>query len=379
MLLGGRRREMKTNKIKKILVIGLILLFAGASVIPSINAKNIKESKLNQIDKDQVEPLFEGQSYFILLSDYADGAGQENKWAVQMRFDSGSMIVESEFDTVSLPITLDKWSEILVEIDLDADWMEIYFDGDFLLEKAWTSTPNNDGSGELNIAAVDLFANGATSVFYDDMSLEEIGGSVVWSENFDSYTNGQDLHGVGGWKGWDNDPTWTAYVSNAQSRSPENSVDIKGNADLVHEYDGYTSGQYLYTAWIYLPADVGEPPEAPTIDGPMSGDPGTSYDYKFNAVDPDGDDVKYFVDWGDDTSDVTDLNPSGTDVTVSHTWAASGKYTITAYAEDSNGNIGPSSTFQVTMPKEKTVFYLFQRILERFPNAFLVLKQLLGL
>jgi hypothetical protein len=370
---------MKTNKIKKILVIGLILLFAGASVIPSINAKNIKESKLNQIDKNQVEPLFEGTSYFILLSDYADGAGQENKWAVQLRFDSGLMIVECEYDTISLPITLDKWSEIRVEIDLDTDWMEIYYDGEFLHEKAWTATPNNDGSGELNIAAVDLFANGATSVFYDDMTLEEIGGSVVWSENFDSYSNGQDIHGVGGWKGWDNDPTWTAYVSNAQSRSPENSIDIKANADLIHEYDGYTSGQYLYTAWIYLPASVGEPPEAPTIDGPMSGDPGTSYDYKFNAVDPDGDDVKYFVDWGDDTSDVTDLNPSGTDVTVSHTWAASGKYTITAYAEDSNGNIGPSSTFQVTMPKEKTVSYLYQRILERFPNAFLVLRQLLGL
>jgi len=370
---------MKTKNIGKILVIGLIILFVGASVIPSINAINIKESKLNFNDKNQVVPLFEGSSYFILLSDYTDGAGQENKWAVQMRFDSGLMIVESEFDAISLPITLDKWSEIRVEIDLDGDWMEIYYDGDFLIEKEWTAGPNNQMDGELNIAAVDLFAYGASSVYYDDLSLEELGGSVVWSENFDSYTNGQDLHGVGGWKGWDNDPFWTAYVSNVQSRSPENSVDIKGNADLVHEYSGYTTGQYIYTAWIYLPSTVGEPPEAPTIDGPISGDPGTSYDYKFNAVDPDGDDVKYYIDWGDDTSDVTDLNPSGTDVTVSHTWSASGKYTITAYAEDSNGNSGPSSTFQVTMPKEKTVSYLFQRILERFPNAFLVLRQLLGL
>ena len=120
------------------------------------------------------------------------------------------------------------------------------------------------------------------------------------------------------------------------------------------------------------------PPGAPDIDGPISGDPGTSYDYKFNSVDPDGDNVKYYIDWGDGNTDETDFNPSGTDVTVSHTWSASGKYTITAYAEDSTGKTSSTSTLQVTMPKEKNV-YLLHRLFERFPNAFLVLRQLLDL
>jgi hypothetical protein len=119
------------------------------------------------------------------------------------------------------------------------------------------------------------------------------------------------------------------------------------------------------------------PPGAPDIDGPMSGDPGTSYDYKFNSIDPDGDTVKYYIDWGDGNTDETGFNPSGTDVTVSHTWAASGKYTITAYAEDSTGKTSSTSTFQVTMPKEKTIFYLLQKIINWFPNAFLVLRQLI--
>jgi hypothetical protein len=126
-------------------------------------------------------------------------------------------------------------------------------------------------------------------------------------------------------------------------------------------------------------SEPSNPPGAPDIDGPMSGNPGTSYDYKFNSVDLDGDTVKYYIDWGDGNTDETGFNPSGNDVTVSHTWAASGKYTITAYAEDSTGKTSSTSTFQVTMPKEKMVFYLFQRILERFPDAFLVLRQLLGL
>jgi len=121
------------------------------------------------------------------------------------------------------------------------------------------------------------------------------------------------------------------------------------------------------------------PPNAPDIDGPISGDPGTSYDYRFNSVDLDGDNVKYYIDWDDGNTDETGFNPSGTDVTVPHTWTSSGKYTITAYAEDSTGKTSTASTFQVTMPRDKTVSFLLQRLLERFPNTFPVLRLLIGL
>jgi hypothetical protein len=122
-----------------------------------------------------------------------------------------------------------------------------------------------------------------------------------------------------------------------------------------------------------------QPPGAPTIDGPVSGEPGTSYEFKFNAVDPEGDDVKYHIRWGDGIVDETGLNPSGTDVTESHTWSSSGNYVIEAYAEDEYGHIGPKTTFTVTMPKAKTLPNLLQKILERYPNTFPILKYLLGL
>ena len=83
-----------------------------------------------------------------------------------------------------------------------------------------------------------------------------------WSDNFDTYTDGQFLDGTpddGGWKGWDNDPTFGAFVTSAQSLSSPHSVDIAGDTDLVHEYTGYTFGQWTYTAWQYIPEDfVGE-------------------------------------------------------------------------------------------------------------------------
>ena len=370
---------MKKTYLSKILVIGLIILFAGASGIPSIAGRSTSYSEISTVDSNPVEPLFEGNTYFILLSDYTDGAGQDNKWAVQMRFDATNLIVESEFDTISLPLILDEWVEIRVDIDLDGDWMEIYYGGDFLIEKAWTAGPNNQGDGELNIAAVDLFANGATSVYWDDISLEEVGTGVVWSENFDSYAEGSDMHGQGGWKGWDNDPSYTAYVSAVQSRSSPHSVDIKANADLVHEYSGYTSGEYIYTAYTYMPSDVGAPPEAPSIDGPTNGKAGTAYDYTFNCVDPDGDDVKFYIDWGDTSSETTGFIASGTDEIRSHTWTEEGTYTIEAYCEDSTGLTGPSSTLVVTMPRVKAVPTLLQRLLEIFPNAFPMIRYMLGL
>ena len=81
-----------------------------------------------------------------------------------------------------------------------------------------------------------------------------------WSDNFDSYTAGTALHGQGGWHGWDNVATVTGYVSNAQSRSSPNSLEIAwfgGNAaDMVHEYTDINSGIWIYTAYLYVPSTM---------------------------------------------------------------------------------------------------------------------------
>ena len=87
---------------------------------------------------------------------------------------------------------------------------------------------------------------------------EDVSGSpdmVDWSDNFDSYATGSQLHGQGGWKGWDNNPAAGALTSSAQARSAPNSAAIVGASDLVHEYSGYTSGQWVYTAWQYVPTN----------------------------------------------------------------------------------------------------------------------------
>lgn len=76
-----------------------------------------------------------------------------------------------------------------------------------------------------------------------------------WSDNFDSYANGTNLHGVGGWKGWDNDPLYTAYVTNAEAKSTPHSVEIVNLSDLVQEYVGYEAGVWEFSAWQFIPLD----------------------------------------------------------------------------------------------------------------------------
>lgn len=87
---------------------------------------------------------------------------------------------------------------------------------------------------------------------------EDAGGALLvdWFEDWDSYPTGQDMHGVGGWKGWGDDPAYTAFTTDAQALSSPNSIDILVDADLVHEYDGYDSGFWTYTAWQYIPSDL---------------------------------------------------------------------------------------------------------------------------
>lgn len=82
---------------------------------------------------------------------------------------------------------------------------------------------------------------------------------IIWSDNFDSYTLGP-LHGQGGWEGWFNDPLTTGFVTNNQSRSAENSVEIAWygdkSADIVYMFSGVSSGTATLITYQYVPSDL---------------------------------------------------------------------------------------------------------------------------
>ena len=119
---------------------------------------------------------FQGSSYFILLNSYTDDASANN-WSTQVRFDGDIGMAESEFEGDQLPLIFGEWVELRVDIDLDADVQTFYYGGEMLYSKSWTEGVS--GGGALNIGALDLFANGATSIYYDDLSLVPAPGSFL--------------------------------------------------------------------------------------------------------------------------------------------------------------------------------------------------------
>lgn len=92
------------------------------------------------------------------------------------------------------------------------------------------------------------------------------------------------------------------------------------------------------------------PPLTPTLTGPSSGQRGIIYNYTVVTTDPDGDDVYYFIDWGDDTnSGWIGPFPSGMMVTLNHTWSQPGTYTIQAKARDTQSLESSWTTLEMTI------------------------------
>ncbi len=126
------------------------------------------------------------------------------------------------------------------------------------------------------------------------------------------------------------------------------------------------------------PVRIGdEPPEKPTISGPARGKTGIEYNFTFVTTDSEGDDVKYIINWGDNISNTTGFNPSGTNLTVSHSWATKGKYTISVKAEDEFGLISPEATKVVTITKNKIIDNPILKFFESHQNLFQILQKII--
>ena len=123
------------------------------------------------------------------------------------------------------------------------------------------------------------------------------------------------------------------------------------------------------------------PPDTPSITGPIEGHPEEWMEFTIVSTDPENQDVRYFIDWGDGDVDIW-IGPYNSDEEIikGHYWFYSGTYTIKVRAEDDRGEYSDWAYLEVTMPvnQHSYSFPLLQRLLERFPNAFPILRYMLG-
>ncbi len=104
-----------------------------------------------------------GKQYFIMLNTY--GAGVHN-WSVQLEYDSDGGIVTDYYSSSVTSLINDTWVQVRAEIHLDINVYDLYYNEIFLASNAW-----QDGSGVNEIAALDIFSDGGSTIYWDDFTL----------------------------------------------------------------------------------------------------------------------------------------------------------------------------------------------------------------
>ncbi|KYK28367.1 hypothetical protein AYK20_01290 [Thermoplasmatales archaeon SG8-52-1] len=136
----------------------------------------------------------------------------------------------------------------------------------------------------------------------------------------------------------------------------------------IIEYPGYPDPDGCFITY-----GLDEAPNIPNINGPAKGKPGNEYTYKISTIDPEGHDVLYYIEWGDNTNSGW-LGPynSGEEISIKHTWINPGTYTIRAKAKDIyQATSSDWGFFTVIMPKDKLINL---QLLNFFENHLNILK-----
>ncbi len=160
----------------------------------------------------------------------------------------------------------------------------------------------------------------------------------------------------------------------------ENKIEESGSRD-VHDLDFTLGSEWTGDGSMDITISItnneelpNNPPEKPSITGPDEGKPGDIKEFEITTTDPDGDEVYYMIDWGDDV--ITDwLGPyeSRETITAEHEWDSEGNYIIKVKAKDQDGAETDWTWLKITMPKNRFIQF---SLLEWIQNHFSLLNWL---
>ena len=196
----------------------------------------------------------------------------------------------------------------------------------------------------------------------------EFTGAVVSNSGVPSYTYKWDFDNDGSF-----DDGTGATVTYKWSSTGEKNIAVQ-----VTDSNGYSSVDKA-TVTVKNNENI---PSKPTLSGPSSGKPDTSYSFTAKSTDDDsGDQIYYYFDWGDDTnSGWVGPYDSGDFCTKSHKWSSMGSYQVKVRAKDSADQESSwSDPLTITMPKGKTANLLnLYKLLEIYPFLKILLYSLLS-
>jgi hypothetical protein len=262
---------------------------------------------------------------------------------------SGSTFLNiDELGTYSTNATDPDGDQLQYRFDWDANESHDYSDWTDFVPSNTTVSMNNSwnsgGSYVVKAQARDIYNE--TSGWSNGLSVHvnsPPNAPIIFEENETLYVyaidpDGDDMYYLIDW-GDGETSDWFGPYSSGQK------------AELIHEwedgvYDIRAKAKDIYNAespWSdpYTVVIGNHPPDIIVIDGPKCGDPGVEYTYTFIAEDFEGYEIYYFVDWGDGTYfDWFGPFPSGTEISLTHSWGSEGSYNIRVKAKDIFGAEG---------------------------------------
>ncbi|KYK20021.1 hypothetical protein AYK24_04405 [Thermoplasmatales archaeon SG8-52-4] len=167
-------------------------------------------------------------------------------------------------------------------------------------------------------------------------------------------------------------------IGKANADSKEDNLAIINRSCIRWVY--YEANLFGDPSLCFYEIEENDPPETPDIDGPSRHKVGVEYNYSFVSTDPDGDELEYYIDWGD--GNFTNwLGPygSGDELILSHTFTEKGNYTIRSKVRDIP--IGAESDWGEFTVKwqSKSITNVLSNLFERLLNYYPRLLYLLGI
>ena len=322
------------------------------------------------------------------------GPGMDSGNCVRQTSDGGFIVVgESDSFSDSGDVYLvktdtsgnEEWNQTFGDAQWDGGYnVDITSDGGYIIT-GWHG--NEDYTSDVYLIKIDSSGNEEWSQLYGGSDYDEgysvqqtsdggyfITGLYTDPDNYDPdvYLIKTDSSG---------NEEWTQMIDNGDTEDVGNfGIETSENEFIIAGYTGFYMDEIM-DVWIIKLGEANQAPNAPDIEGPTNGKVGTEYDYTFVATDSDGDDVYFYIDWDDENVEEW-IGPysSGEEVVVSHKYEEKGTYTIKAKVKDTSDVESDWATLEVSIPRAKIInFSIIELLLEKFPNAFPLLRYLLGL
>ena len=185
-----------------------------------------------------------------------------------------------------------------------------------------------------------------------------------------------------GYKGPQYDHNFLGEFSWDTTTIPDGTYRLQLSAIDSHNNFGLTQSK-PFQIHNYEAPPTNDPPNQPDRpSGGTSGNTGVEYKYISTTSDPDGDQIWFMFDWGDNTNSGW-LGPytNGNICEAKHIWNVKYNYNIKVKAKDIYGAESSwSDPLPITMPYSfnTPILQFLEWLCERFPHAFPMMRQLLG-